>query len=339
MEEGLGGGHGPASWLSPGRERKPVGPARGSRPEIRTSLASPGVVGDTAGVQVHLVDGTFELFRAFYSAPSRRNAAGREVGASLGWFRSLSRLLQSEGVTHVAVAFDHTIESFRNQLFPGYKTGDGIDPELWQQAELVERVTRALGVVCWPMVEFEADDALATAAFAFADSPEVDRVVIASPDKDLTQCTVHPKVITWDRIRNTTLDARGVEAKFGIRPESIPDYLALVGDPQDGIPGVPRWGKKAASQVLARYVHLERIPRNPAGWEVDVRGKPALAENLFGDWDAVLLYRTLATLRRDVPLREGLPELRHHGASPGALAELVTELAEPDLLQRVLYAD
>jgi 5'-3' exonuclease len=290
-------------------------------------------------VQVHLVDGTFELFRAFYGAPSHVNAAGREVGAAVGWFRSLARLLASDGVTHVAVAFDHVIESFRNELFAGYKTGEGMDPVLWQQAELVERVTRALGVVCWPMVEFEADDALCTAALRFADLPEVERVVIASPDKDLTQCTVHPKVTTWDRIRNTTLDAAGVEAKFGVRPVSIPDFLALVGDSADGIPGVPRWGKKAASQILARYLHLERIPRDPSEWDVPVRGKPALAEMLFADWDAVLLFRTLATLRRDVPLPEGLSELRYRGASRGALAELVDELAEPDLLMRVQYAD
>jgi 5'-3' exonuclease len=290
-------------------------------------------------VQVHLVDGTFELFRAFYSAPPRKNADGREVGAALGWFRSLSRLLQGDGATHVAVAFDHVIESFRNRLFAGYKTGAGIDPVLWQQAQLVERVTRALGVVCWPMVEFEADDALCTAAFRFADLAEVERVVIASPDKDLTQCTVHPKIVTWDRIRNTTLDAQGVEAKFGVRPASIPDYLALVGDPQDGIPGVPRWGKKAASLILARYVHLERIPRDAAAWDVPVRGKLGLAENLFADWDAVLLYRTLATLRQDVPLAEELGQLEYRGASRTALTELVRELAEPDLLQRAVYAD
>jgi 5'-3' exonuclease len=206
-------------------------------------------------------------------------------------------------------------------------------------AELVERTTRALGVVCWPMVEFEADDALATAAFRFADHDDVERVVIASPDKDLTQCTVHPRVVTWDRIRDTTYDARAVEAKFGVRPQSIPDYLALVGDPQDGIPGVARWGKKAAASVLARYLHLERIPRDPSQWNVDVRGKPALAENLFADLEAVLLYRTLATLRRDVPLAEALDDLRHQGASRAALSELVEELEEPELEQRVVYAD
>jgi 5'-3' exonuclease len=296
-------------------------------------------VREGSGVQVHLVDGTFELFRAFYSAPSRKNREGREVGATLGWARSLARLLRSEGVTHVAVAYDHVIESFRNNLFAGYKTGAGIDPELWQQAELVEQATRALGVVCWPMIEFEADDALAAAAFRFAELPEVERVVIASPDKDLTQCTVHPKVVTWDRIRDTTLDAHGVEQKFGIRPASIPDYLALVGDPQDGIPGVPRWGKKAASVMLARYVHVERIPRNVNEWAVDVRGKPALAETLFEDFDRVLLYKTLATLRRDVPLEESLDSLRYKGASRAALTELGKELDEPELEQRVSYAD
>jgi 5'-3' exonuclease len=290
-------------------------------------------------VQVHLVDGTFELFRAFFSAPSRTNSSGREVGASVGWCYSLLRLLRSSNVSHVAVAFDHVIESFRNEMFAGYKTGEGIEPALWQQAELVERVTTAMGVVCWPMVDFEADDSLATGAARFSSLPEVEKVVIASPDKDLTQCLVHPKVITWDRIRDTTLDVEGVKSKFGILPESIPDYLALVGDTADGIPGIPRWGKKGASVVLERYVHLEDIPRDASLWDVDVRGKPTLAANLFSQWDEALLYRKLATLRSDVPLAESLEDLRYRGASRTALTELVQELSEPELLERVEYAD
>jgi 5'-3' exonuclease len=338
------GSHRADSWLSP--EKPTTSPAQGgrffgnggSRDWSRSSPAGPEL-GESRPVQVHLIDGTFELFRAFYSAPSRKNRRGREVAAASAWFRSLARLVSTTDVTHVAVAFDHTIESFRNELFAGYKTGDGIDPALWQQAGLVEDVTRALGVTCWPMVEFEADDALATAALRFADEAAVERVVIASPDKDLTQCTVHPKVITWDRIRDTTLDARGVEEKFGVRPSSIPDYLALVGDPQDGIPGVPRWGKKAASSVLARYLHLESIPKDAESWDVAVRGKPALGEQLFADFDSVLLYRTLATLRRDVPLPESLDALRYHGASRAAVSELGEELDDPELEQRVSYAD
>jgi 5'-3' exonuclease len=303
------------------------------------ALASAPRVSETRRVQVTLVDGTFELFRAFYSAPAQKNAAGREIGATLGWFRSLAALVKRPASTHVAVAFDHVIESFRNTLFAGYKTGEGIEPALWQQAPLVEQVTRALGVVCWPMVEFEADDALATAAARFALLPEVSRVVIASPDKDLAQCAVSPKVVLWDRIRDTITDADGVVSKFGVAPQSIPDYLALVGDTADGIPGIPRWGKKGAATVLARYQHLEAIPRDVARWDVDVRGKAALAEQLFAAWDSALLYRTLATLRCDVPLTETLEAVRYRGASRHEMSELLRELQEPELEQRVTYAE
>ncbi len=289
---------------------------------------------ETRRVKLYLVDGTFELFRAFYSAPSRRNADGQEVGATLGLLRSYSTLLGTAGVTHVAVAYDHVIESFRNQLFPGYKTGDGIEPALWSQAGLVEEAARALGLVTWPMVEFEADDAMATAALRWRD--EVAQVVLCSPDKDLAQCLTSDNVITWDRIRDRTLDRAGVPEKFGVTPESIPDYLALVGDTADGIPGIPRWGAKSAGAVLAHYKHLEAIPTDASSWAVKVRGAEALASSLELRSEDAKLYRTLATLRFDVPLTEKLDELAFRGVDAPALTLLCTKLGEPELAERLI---
>ena len=286
-------------------------------------------------MQVHLIDGTFELFRAYFAVPKSQNATGVEVGAARGLLRSFAALLGSAEVTHVACAFDHVIESFRNQLFDGYKTGDGIDPDLYAQFALAERVTRALGIVTWPMIEFEADDAIATASHRFAPHPEVTRVVIASPDKDLTQCLVDAKVVCWDRLRNSWLDAEGVVTKFGVRAESIPDYLALVGDTADGIPGVPRWGAKSAGAVLAEYVHLEHIPSSASAWRVKVRGAEALSQNLEAMRDAALLYRRLATLRYDVPLSEELDDLRFVGAPEAQLLPLCEELGELSVLERL----
>lgn len=286
-------------------------------------------------MQVHLIDGTFELFRAFFAVPSSQSPAGVEVGAARGLLRGFAAWLASGEVTHVACAFDHVIESFRNELFDGYKTGDGIDPALYSQFELAERVTRALGIVTWPMIEFEADDAIATAAHRFAQHPEVTRVVIASPDKDLAQCVVGEKVVCWDRVRNNWLDAAGVVTKFGVSAESIPDYLALVGDNADGIPGVPRWGAKSAGSVLAEYVHLENIPTSASAWRVKVRGADALSQSLEAMREQSLLYRRLATLRRDVPLREELSDLRWRGAPEGELAALCEELGEPNVLERL----
>jgi 5'-3' exonuclease len=289
-------------------------------------------------VQVHLIDGTFELFRAYFAVPKSQNAAGAEVGAARGLMRSFAALLGSGEVTHVACAFDHVIESFRNDLFDAYKTGDGMDPDLYSQFGLAERVTRALGIVTWPMVEFEADDALATAAHRFAAHPAVTRVVIASPDKDLTQCLVDEKIVCWDRLRNNWLDAAGVVTKFGVRAESIPDYLALVGDTADGIPGVPRWGAKSAAGVLAEYVHLEDIPNSPGAWRVKVRGAEALSQNLESMREAALLYRRLATLRRDVPLGEELDDLRFRGAPEAELLALCEELGELGVFERLRTA-
>jgi 5'-3' exonuclease len=286
-------------------------------------------------VQVHLVDGTFELFRAFYGAPPAAAPDGREVGAVRALLRSFNALVHRADVTHVACAFDQVIESFRNQLFAGYKTGAGIDPALWSQFPLAERATAALGIVTWPMVEFEADDALATGAARYAALPEVDQVVVASPDKDLTQCITSDKISCWDRIRDKRLNRAGVIEKFGVEPESIPDYLALVGDSADGIPGIPRWGAKGASAVLAHYKKLEAIPKRGQQWAISVRGGNTLADNLAERYDDALLYRTLATLRTDVPLKEDLQALRYQGAHQKELQALCEEIGEDELMSRV----
>jgi len=260
-------------------------------------------------MKVHLVDGTFELFRAYFGSPRATAPSGMEVGAVRGLLRSIHALCREDDVTHVAVAFDHVIESFRNRLFAGYKTGEGIEPELLQQFVPAEACVAALGVVVWPMIEFETDDALAAAAHRFAEDSRVEQVVICSPDKDLCQCVRGQKVVTFDRMRRRMLDEAGVMEKFGVRPASIPDYLALVGDAADGVPGIPRWGAKSAAPVLAHYRRIEAIPDDPSRWAVTVRGAAALAENLAARRDDALLYRTLTTLRTDVPLDEDLDDL------------------------------
>jgi 5'-3' exonuclease len=288
-------------------------------------------------VKVHLVDGTYELFRAFFAVPSSKGKLGQEVNAAKGLFSTLRRLVSTPGVTHVACAFDHVIESFRNQLFAGYKTGEGIDPHLLGQFGLAERVCEAFGVVTWSMIEFEADDALATAALRWSKDPEVEQVVICSPDKDLAQCVTAERVVCWDRMRDRIYDEAGVVEKFGVSPLSIPDYLALVGDTADGIPGVPRWGKKAAAMLLAHYVHLEAIPHDESQWQVTIRGSRALAEELTRHFTAALLYRDLATLRFDVPLLETLEDLRYRGADREKLQAVCEELADFSLLDTVSY--
>jgi 5'-3' exonuclease len=244
-------------------------------------------------------------------------------------------LLRQDDVTHVACAFDHVIESFRNDLFSGYKTGEGIEPELWAQFELAERAADALGMVVWPMVKFEADDALAAGAARWRDAPGVEQIVICSPDKDLTQCVVGKRVVCWDRRRQKWLDEKGVEAKFGVLPESIPDWLGLVGDAADGIPGIPGWGAKSSSRVLARYRHIEEIPEEAFLWDVKVQGAKRLVASLRRHREEVKLYRLLATLRTDVPLAEGLEDLRWKGARRERLEELCRELGDKDLLDRV----
>jgi 5'-3' exonuclease len=287
-------------------------------------------------VRVHLVDGTYELFRSFYGAPPATGRNGQEVGATRGLLRSMLALLRDPETTHVAIAFDHVIESFRNDLFSGYKTGAGIDSALWAQFPLAERAAKALGMVVWPMVEFEADDALASAADRWADDPRVDQVLICSPDKDLGQCVRGQKVVLVDRRRQEVYDEARIVEKFGVGPAAIPDLLALVGDEADGIPGIPRWGMKSAAAVLAEYGHIDRVPDDAEQWTVKVRGAKALAESLRDRREQARLYRTLASLRRDVPLPEReLDELRWRGADRAGLTELCELIEDPRALDRV----
>ena len=283
-------------------------------------------------MKVHLIDGTYELFRAYYGAPTRQNSGGVEVGATLAFARTLMVLLRQKDSSHLACAFDHTVESFRNELFTGYKTGEGIEPELLRQFPLVEQAASALGIVVWPMVEFEADDALATSATRFRKESEVEQVVVCTPDKDLAQCVQGSQVVCLDRRRERILDEEGVLEKFGISPGSIPDWLALVGDSADGIPGVPGWGAKSSSRVLAHYRHLEDIPAEASSWDVEVRGARSLAKNLKAHRKEVLLYRTLATLRTDVPLKENLDDLRWKGIPRDRMEAFAKEMGAPRLL-------
>jgi 5'-3' exonuclease len=285
-------------------------------------------------VKIHLVDGTYELFRSHFGAPSRKASDGREVGATVGLLRSLVSLVSTPGVTHVACAFDHVIESFRNDLFPGYKTGEGVETDLLDQFPLAERVVAALGIVVWSMVEFEADDALATGAARFKDQPGVEQIVICSPDKDLAQSVSGVSVVCWDRRRGVFLDEGGVIAKFGVRPHSMPDWLALVGDAADGYPGIPAWGAKSAAAVLARFDHLESIPEDPHRLGLPLGRASRLVESLVAHRQEALLYRSLARLRDDVPLREGIADLEWRGARAG-FGEVCRELGDGDLPQRI----
>jgi len=283
-------------------------------------------------VQVHLVDGTYELFRHFYGAPGRR-VGGREVGAVRGVVASMLGMLES-GADHLAVATDHVIESFRNDLWPGYKTGAGIDPDLRGQFEPLEEALRSFGITVWPMVELEADDALASAAAACALEPDVQRVLICTPDKDLAQCVRGRRVVQVDRRRDAIRDEAGVVERFGVTPASIPDLLALTGDAADGFPGVPGWGPKSSATVLARYGALEAIPADPAEWDVAVRGAPRLATALREGWERALLFRTLATLRDDAGLpSDGCASLRWLGPGPGVDAA-ASGMGAPELAER-----
>lgn len=288
-------------------------------------------------MQIHLIDGTYELFRAFYAAPPARGPRGNEVGAARVLLRSLFGWLRGAAATHAAVAFDTVIESFRNQLFDGYKTGEGIEPDLWAQFPLAERVTRALGIVTWSMIEFEADDALATFAARAAADPRVERVLIVTPDKDLAQCVQGTRVVGLDRHRNIVLDEAGVKAKFGVPPASIPDYLALVGDTADGIPGVPRWGAKSAAAVLSRFGTVARIPDAAKDWDVKVRGADALALSLVEHRERAELYRQLATLRLDVPLAEAPDDLALSVIDRALLEDVCSELGDESMLARVRW--
>ena len=284
---------------------------------------------------IHVVDGTYELFRAYFGAPEAKAPGGAEVGATRGLMRSLHALLREEHVTHVAVAFDHVIESFRNDLYHGYKTSAGVPEDLLAQFTLAERATHALGIVVWSMIEFEADDALATAAARWGSAPGVDRVIICTPDKDVAQCVRGSQVVAFDRLRRKMLDEDGVRLKFGVPPSSIPDWLALVGDNADGYPGVPRWGAKSAAAVLAVYGHIDAIPDEARAWRVDVRGAASLAESLREHRQDAYLYRRLAVLRSDVPLAEDLADLRWRGARREDLTALCAEIGDDALLDRI----
>ncbi|MEE3327550.1 MAG: 5'-3' exonuclease H3TH domain-containing protein [Myxococcota bacterium] len=285
-------------------------------------------------MQIHLIDGTYELYRAYYGAPGATNADGMEVGAARGLMRSLTSLLLAPRTTHVAIAFDHVIESFRNQLFEGYKTGDGIEPELWAQFPLAEQVASALGMVVWPMVEFEADDVLATAAKRWSGTKEVERILICSPDKDLAQCVEGERVVLLDRMRNRVIAEADVMEKWGVPPGSIPDLLALMGDAADGVPGIARWGQKSASRVLAEYNRIEDIPSDPEVWTVKVRGAAGLSAKLEAERKEALLYRSLTVLRRDVPIDEELEDLRWRGPNRSLLTQISQTLGETTIMNR-----
>jgi len=275
-------------------------------------------------LEVHLVDGTYELFRHYYALPPARDEQGREVAAVRGVLASMLGMLKG-GITHLAVATDHVVESFRNGLWPGYKTSDGVEPELLAQFPLLEEVLSAAGIVVWPMVEFEADDALAAAAVAAARDAMVERVVICTPDKDLAQCVRGTHVVQLNRRTGVTLDEAGVAQKFGVLPRSISDYLALVGDAADGYPGLRGWGAKSSAAVLAKFLHLESVPKDWREWHVNVTGASTLAATLSQEWDHAVLFRTLATLRTDIPLFEDVEQLRWKGPTP-AFAALAARL-------------
>jgi 5'-3' exonuclease len=286
-------------------------------------------------MKLHLVDGTYELFRAHFGAPPKKAPSGLEIGATLGLVRSMMLLLSDPEVTHVAVAFDHVIESFRNKLYPGYKTSEGVDPIILNQFELAEKMVSALGLVVWPQVKFEADDAIATAAAKFKKVKSVDQIVICSVDKDLTQMVDGKRVVCWDRRREILLDEKGVNEKFGVLPESIPDYLALVGDSADGYPGIQGWGAKSTAAVLAKFKHIESIPRDPKKIPLGLGRATTLVENLQTSFKDALLFRELSTLRKDVLLKETLKDLKWLGAHP-RLKTLCEELGEERIPERVM---
>ncbi len=284
-------------------------------------------------MKVHLVDGTYELFRHFFAVPSRQADDGQEIGAARGVVDNVLRLLES-GVTHIGVATDHVIESYRNELFAGYKTGEGIDPTLRSQFDLLEDALDALGVTVWAMTTFEADDALAAAAAVAAADDRVEQVRILTPDKDLGQSVVGQRVVQVDRRKELTLDADGVLAKFGVPPASIPDYLALVGDTADGIPGVPGFGAKSAAAVLRAYGRIEDIPAAPGQWDVPgLRGAAKLATTLQANLSDALLYRELATLQTEGPEVGTVDEWRWTGPTP-QLEEWAGYLLQPNLVVR-----
>ena len=285
-------------------------------------------------MDIYLIDGTYELFRYFYAVPSSKNASGQEIGAVRGVLGSILTMIEG-GATHIGVATDHVIESFRNDLYPGYKTGEGVDAALFSQFPILEKALQSMGVLVWPMIEFEADDALASAAAKAAKDKRVRRVIICTPDKDLSQCVVGSRVVQLDRRRESLRDEAGVIAKFGIKPCSIPDYLAVVGDSADGFPGIAGWGAKAAAAVFSQYPHLEDIPKDWQHWDPSLRRARPLAEALFAGWDDALLFRTLATLRVDVPVFRSIDELRWRGPAKD-FKRTCERMKAPDLCRRAL---
>jgi 5'-3' exonuclease len=287
-------------------------------------------------VQVYLVDGTYELFRHFFAVPSAADAKGREVGAVRGVLASVLSMVE-RGATHVAVATDKVIESFRNDLYHGYKTGEGVAPELLSQFPILEEALEAMGIVVWPMVYYEADDALASAALKASRDARVSRVFICTPDKDLGQCVVGTRVVQLDRRRDVVRDEAGVVAKFGVTPKSIPDYLAVVGDTADGFPGVAGWGSKAAAATLSRYRHLEDIPKDWRKWHPSIPRARTLSEALTSAWSDALLFRDLATLRLDVPVFDTVEDLRWEGPRSN-FDRFSRRLKVPDLLRRATSA-
>src|SRR5262252_98989 len=284
-------------------------------------------------MNVYLIDGTYELFRHFFAVPSSKNDSGQEIGAVRGVLTSVFSMIDA-GTTHLGVATDHVVESFRNELFPDYKTSEGVDPELLSQFPIVEAALESMGVLVWPMTYFEADDALASAAAKAAADEGVQQVVICTPDKDLAQCVAGNRVVQLDRRRNIVRDEAGVVEKFGVKPESIPDYLAVTGDVADGYPGISGWGPKAASLALSKYCHLEQIPKDWQKWDPSIKRARPLAESLFGAWDEALLYRTLATLRPDAPVFNAIDDLRWKGPRDN-FEQACEQLRATDLYRRV----
>src|SRR5580658_10146505 len=287
-------------------------------------------------MDVHLIDGTYELFRHFFAVPAAADVNGREIGAVRGVLGSVLSMIEG-GATHLGVATDHVVESFRNELYPGYKTSEGVAPELLSQFPILEEALQAMGVVVWPMVYFEADDALASAAGKAAKDDLVRQVFICTPDKDLAQCVVGTRVVQLDRRQNILRDEAGVVAKFGVRPESIPDYLAVVGDSADGFPGLPGWGQKAAALTLSQYSHLEEIPKDWQKWHPSIKRARPLSESLFSGWEDALLFRALATLRLDVPVFDTVDDLRWREPR-ASFEQFCARIKASDLVRRAAAA-
>jgi 5'-3' exonuclease len=287
-------------------------------------------------MDIHLIDGTYELFRHFFAVPASADANGQEIGAVRGVLTSVLSMIE-RGATHIGVATDHVVESFRNDLYSGYKTSEGVPPELLSQFPVLEEALEAMGVVVWPMVYYEADDALASAADKAAKDERVKQVLICTPDKDLGQCVVGTRVVQLDRRRDLLRDEAGVVAKFGVKPQSIPDYLAVLGDSADGFPGLPGWGPKAAALTLSQYPHLENIPKDWREWHPSIRKARLLSESLFNAWNDALLFRTLATLRLDVPVFDTVEDLRWKGPRP-AFEEHCQRMKSSGLLGRATSA-